>query len=247
MTANIDHGRRSLSVTRSLMPAILAAHAGDRSVPGNAIAALRSGGLMGTERLDPLVTTLVEVMTNPTLVITVEIAGGQRPRLATIWGTPRRAVVGMTDDRRRFDLLQIEPNMLPFHLAQATALIPKPRPPFKGGCSMPVAELSAAEELAATDPSGAERRLADSGVPVLWAKRILGALTRRRSLWTMESVWLGSNTRRNQSRLSVLDAGQAGYWRLVGDDDQHRVMVTVTDFDEVMRRFAELLPGSVGI
>lgn len=247
MTAHIDHGRRSLSVPRSLMPAILAAHAGDRSIPRNAIAALRSGGLMGTERLDPLVTTLMEVVTNPRLVVTVEVAGGQQPRLATIWGTPRRAVVGMTDDRRRFDLLQIEPHLLPFHLAQATALIPRTRPPFRGGCSIPATELSVAEDLAATDPSGAELRLTGSGVPVLWAKRIVGALTQRHSLWTMESVWLGPKSGRNQSRLSVLDAGQAGYWRLVADDNQHRVNVAVTDFDEVMRRFAALLPGSVEI
>jgi hypothetical protein len=202
---------------------------------------------MANERLDPLVTTLVEVMTNPTLVITVEVAGAQQPRLATIWGTPRRAVVGMTSDRRRFDLQQIEPNLLPFHLAQTTGLTPRSRPRFKGGYSIRAAELSAAEHLAATDPAAAERRLTGSGVPVLWAKRIVTALTHRRALWTIESVWLGSNPGRNQSRLSVLDAGQAGYWRLVGDDAKHRVMVTVTDFDEVMQRFAALLPGSVEI
>lgn len=241
----IDHGRRSVSVPRNLMPVILAVHAGQETRSAEDVATLRAGGLMASERLDPLVTTLVEVMTNPTLVITVEVAGVRSPRLATIWGTPRRAVVGMTDDRHRFDLLQIEPNLLPFHLAQTTGLTPRPHPPFSGGCSIPAATLTLAEDLAATDPASAEGELISAGVSALWADRVLTALAHRRSLWTVESVWLGTPAGRSESRLSVLDSGLAGYWRLAGDEDGHRVMVTSTGFDDVMRRFAALLPGSI--
>lgn len=240
----IDHSRRSVLVPRRLMPAILAVHAGKRPRPGEAVTELRDAGLMASERLDPLVTTLVEVMTNPTLVVTVEVAGARSPRLATIWGTTRRAVVGMTDDRRRFDLVQIEPKLLPFHLAQVTGLTPRPHPPFFGGCSLPASVLELAENLITTDPDEAAMTLAAAGILEPWADRLLTALTQRRSLWTVESVWLGRGAGRSESRLSVLDAGPAGYWRLAGGEDGRKIMVTVSDFDDLLRRFSALLPMS---
>lgn len=242
--STIDHSRRAMSVPRRLMPVILAVHAGENPKANDSVTELRHAGLMASERLDPLVTTLVDVMTNPSLVVTVEVAGARSPRLATIWGTPRRAVVGMTDDRRRFDLVQIEPNLLPFHLAQATGLSPRPHPPFSGGFSLPATALNVAEDLIAQDPEEAEETLAAAGVPEPWADRLLTALSHRVSLWTVESVWLGRGAGRSQSRLSVLDAGPAGYWRLAPDGDDTRVSVTVSDFDDIIRRFSALLPMS---
>jgi len=238
----IDHSRRSVSVPRRLMPTILAVYAGETPRPVKAVAELQDAGLMASEQLDPLVTTLVEVMTNPTLVVTVEVAGARSPRLATIWGTPQRAVVGMTDDRRRFDLVQIESNLLPFHLAQVTGLTPLPHPPFSGGCSLSAATLTLVEDLIAIDPMEAESTLAAAGVPEPWADRLLTALAHRRSLWTVESVWLGRGAGRRESRLSVLDAGPAGYWRMAGGEDGQPVTVTVSDFDDLIRRFSALLP-----
>ncbi|MEA2000573.1 MAG: ESX secretion-associated protein EspG [Actinomycetota bacterium] len=252
--ATIDHGRRAMSVPRRLMPVIMAVHAGENPKAIDSITELRHAGLMTSERLDPLVTSLVDVMINPSLVVTVEVAGARSPRLATIWGTPRRAVVGMTDDRRRFDLVQIEPKLLPFHLAQTTGLSPRPHPPFSGGCSLPATALNIAEDLIATDPEEAEKTLTAAGVPEPWADRLLTALTHRISLWTVESVWLGRGAGRSQSRLSVLDAGPAGYWRFAPDGDGTRVSITVSDFDDIIRRFSALLPtpgpppgiGSIG-
>jgi hypothetical protein len=200
--------------------------------------------LIQTGRLDPLVTTLLEVMTNPSLVVTVETVGVARPRLATIWGSPRRAVVGMTSDRHRFDLLQIEPELLPFHLAQTTNLIPRPHPPFSGGCLVPSTALARVERVIATDPEEAQAQLAAVGVPLEWADRLLIALAHRRSMWTIEAVWLGRGARRSESRLSVLDAGPAGYWRLAGDGDDGTIAITVSNFDDLLRRFSALLPHS---
>ncbi len=240
--ATIDHGRRSVSVPRRLMPSILAIHAGQRPQPAAAVAELRAGGIMASERLDPLVTTLVEVMTNPTLVITVELSGGRLPRLATFWGTAHRAVIGLTDDRRRFELIQVEPTLLPFHLAQATGMRPRPHSPFSGSCSLPATTLHYAENSIATDPVGTEAELRMAGVSEQWADRLMTALTLRRSMWTVESVWLGRTAARNESRLSVLDAGFAGYWRLAATDDG-QVTVSTSHFDDLMRRFASLLPA----
>jgi hypothetical protein len=239
----IDHARRSVSVPRRLMPVLLALHAGERSGSQEVVAGLHADGLMRAERLDPLLTTLIGVMTNPALVVTVEVAGTRHPRLATIWGTPRRAVIGMTDDSRRFDLIQIEPSLLPFHLAQATGVAPRPLPPFSGAFWLPARAMDSAEDLITTDPAGAEEALQRAGVPTIWTDRLLIALAHRRSLWTVESVWLGAR-KRNEARLSVLDAGPAGYWRLSGTGSGDSVNVEVSSFDEIMHRFADLLPGA---
>ncbi len=237
----IDHTRRSVSVPRRLMPSILAIHAGQSPHPATTVDELRAGGVVTDNRLDPLVTTLVEVMTNPTLVITVELSLEHQTRLATFWGTARRAVVGLSDDRHRFELMQVEPNLLPFHLAQTTDMSPLPTLPFAGSFYLPATTLHRVETSSGHDPSQALAALLAAGVPHKWADRFMTALTLRRSLWTVESVWLGRDAPRTESRLSVLDSGCAGYWRLAADDDG-AISVTTSSFEDVMRRFSALLP-----
>ena len=240
-TAAIDHNRRSVSVPRRLMPVVLSAHAGKLERPSPAITELCASGLMHDLELDPLAAALIEVMTDPTLVVTVEVSASASSRLATIWGTPHRAVIGTTDDSRRFDLMQIEPGLLPFHLAQATNLAPVSPLLFTGGFSLPATALDQAEDLATTDLDMAADAMAGMGTPKLWINRLLTALIERRSLWTVESVWVGGGRGRSAARLSVLDAGAAGYWRLSGPGNI--VRVDVTNFDDIMHRFSALLPG----
>jgi hypothetical protein len=241
--SSIDHRRRSVSVPRHLMPVLLALHAGERSGSVAEVTELRAAGLMQAQRLDPLLITLISVMTDPALVVTVEAADAGKPRLATIWGTPRRAVIGMTDDSRQFELIQIEPGLLPFHLAQATGLAPLPRQPYAGGFSLPASAMDSAEDLLARDPVSAGRVLLRAGVPTLWADRLLSALALRRSIWTVESVWLSTGRRRSEARLSILDAGSAGYWRLSEANSDGRIRAEVSSFDDIMHRFVDLLPG----
>ena len=201
---------------------------------------------MATGSLDPLVAGLVDVMTNPSLVVTTEVRLSSAdtkssPRLSTFWRSGPRAVIGQTDDRRRFQLLAIDPPLLPFHMAQAVGLVPRPHPRFRGSFDIPAATLSRLEELAATNPAGAEAELAAVGVSPTWADRLLAALLLRRSLWTMESVWLGSPTGREESRLSVLDGAFAGYWRLGAGPDS-TIIVAPGSFDDLLARMAALLP-----
>ncbi|MDX2468486.1 MAG: ESX secretion-associated protein EspG [Acidimicrobiia bacterium] len=239
--ATIDHLRRSVCVARRLMPSILAIHAGQQPALSRAATELRAGGILATDELDPLVTTLVEVMTNPQLVISVEVYRSAKPNLATFWATPRRAVVGLTDDQNRFELIQVEPTLLQFHLAQSTGLRPRPSPPFSGSFSLPSRTLRFAEENIATNPIGVETRLRTDRVSAEWTDRLMAALAMRRSLWNVASVWLGKTNFRNESSLSVLDAGFAGYWRLTTTPDG-LVTVATTDFDELLSRIDGLLP-----
>lgn len=237
----VDHGRRSLSVPKRLMPAILALHAGEEVCSDETIAELESGSLLVRNTLDPLVVTLVTVMTSPTMVVTVESAGSRSSRLATIWGAARRAVLGTTADRDQFELLQIEPDLLPFHLAQVTDLSPRPRSPFSGAVTMPRATLRRVEDAIARDPDVAERELRAAGLVDPWPDWLLIALAHRRALWTIEAIWLDGRSRRTE-QMTVLDAGSAGYWTVAENADRGTITLSVSDFDHLLRHCNALLP-----
>lgn len=237
----VDHERRSLSVPKRLMPAILALHAGEEVRSGKTIAELESGSLLVGDTLDPLVVTLVTVMTNPTMVVTVESAGSRSSRLATIWGAAQRAVLGTTADQDQFDLLQIEPELLSFHLAQITDLSPRPRLPFSGAVTMPKATLRRVEHAMARHPDVAKRELRAAQLIDPWPDWLLIVLAHRRALWTIEAIWLDGRTRR-AGQMTFLDAGSAGYWTVAENADRGTITLSVSDFDHLLRRCNALLP-----
>lgn len=237
----VDHARRSLSVPKRLMPGLLAVHAGEQLRATATTAELEAGGLLARGTLDPLAATLLGVMTNPTLVVTVESAGARSKRLATIWGSHRRAVIGTTADQNQFELLQIDPELLPFHLAQITELSPRPVPPFHGATSLPRATLQRVERLVATDQHEAERELRQAGLADPWPDWILIALAHRRALWTVEAIWLHRSDRQ-ADRVTVLDAGTAGYWTVDEDSAGGKVTLAATDFDHLFHRCCRMLP-----
>jgi hypothetical protein len=239
----IDYDRRSLLIPRRLMPSLLAAHGGSRP-DASSLDELQASGLIASHRLDPLVRSLIDVMTNPKLVVTAEVIRGHSPtskpaRLATFWRNGRRAVLGLTGDGNQFQLVEIEAALLPFHIAQAVELVPRRQPRFSGSFAVPAGVLTKAEELIAVDPQRADVELSAAGVPRVWADRIVAALVLRRSLWVLESVWLGGTNGSEQARLCVLDGGFSGYWRLAESND---ITVSPADFDELIHRIGALLP-----
>jgi hypothetical protein len=149
-------------------------------------------------------------------------------------------VLGQSDQRGRFELIHIDPPLLPFHLAQIVRLTPRSQPDFSGSFAVPAPTLAAVETIVDTNPVRAERELAAAGVGAAWVDRFLAALVMRRSMWVVESIWLGDRRRRTEARLSVLDGGFTGYWRLSHEDG--RVRVAPNRFEDMMRRFAALLP-----
>ena len=245
---SIDYHRRSLSIPRRLMPPLLALHGGRRP-EAVAVEELRSIGVIATDpadrhRLDPLVRDLVDVITNPSLVVAAEITAenGMResaPRLATFWRKGPRAVIGLTGDGRQFQLIAAEPALLPFHVAQAVRLAPRRHPHFAGSFSMPNALLARAKELVFVDPDGLAAELSTARVPRRWAERLIAALTLRRSSWVLDSVWLHTGT--TSTRLCVLDGGFSGFWTI---DEQPDGLLTITPahFDHVLSRIAAMLP-----
>ena len=237
----LDQERRSLSVPKRLMPALMAIHNGDQGLAATTIDELAAGGLLLRKTLDPLVVSLLAVMTNPSLVVTVESVGAPVSRMATIWGSAQRAVLGSTVDRDQFDLLQIDPDLLPFYLAQITELSPRPLPPFSGAVAIAKESLRRAEQLITRDQHAAERELRQAGLVDPWPDWLLIALAHRRALWSIEAVWLDGRYR-HAERMTVLDAGSAGYWMVREDTGRATVMLGVCSFDRLLQRYGALLP-----
>jgi hypothetical protein len=225
------------------MPAILAIYAHDGDEENAVPRELETAGVVDQNRLDPLVTTLIDIMTNPDLVVTTEVADGSGVQLTTVWATATQAVAGATRDRSQFELVQIEPGLLPFHLAQATGATPQPPPGYTGGCALPESALRSAETLVTSEPRRAAAALRAAGVSWTWADRVCEALAKKRAVWTVDSVWLGLNTRRPQPPLQVLDAGPAGYWRLRQRQSPELLSMQVIGFETVLDLLFSMLPG----
>lgn len=239
----IDHYRRSVSVPKHLMPSLLAAHAG-KLTRSPATSQLEAAGVIAASRLDPLVRELIDVVTDPGLVVTTETDLAGSHGLATIWRAGHRAVIGHRDSHGRFQLLAAEPQLLVFDLAQTVQLVPRPSPTFSGGFQVSPHILTLVESLAATEPARAEHELLAAGVSQTWVDRILATLIMRRSLWTVESIWLGDRRRREEARLAVLDGGFGGYWRL--SQKGQMVSVVSAGFDELLDLLAALVPEPSG-
>ena len=238
MTANgptIDYELSSVTVPRTLMPSLLAAHAGPRRVSPPE---LSSSGLIAEGRLDPLVASLLRIMTDPDLLLSVESRSAGELTLLTFWRQRSRAVAGATSPDGQFRISLVSAELLPFHLAQAVSLSPCAPPFYDGSFRVPRPVLSSARRRAATSPGEAGKELIDSGVGAEWADRLVAAFLLQRNRWAMESVSL--ETVRATSSLAVLDAGHAGFWRFhpLGCDE---IEVSPISFDRLLDLLAALV------
>jgi hypothetical protein len=239
MTADrptIDYELGSISVPRTLMPSLLAAQVSRRQVPPPELA---SSDLVASGRLDPLVISLLRVMTDPDLVLSVESRAAGELRLVTFWRCGTRAVAGYTGPGRRFHISLASTQFLPFHLAQAVSLVPCPQPQYTGRFTVPRNVLSSARRQAASAPGSAAEELVAAGISAEWSDRLVAAFLLQRNRWAIESVSLAAM--RATSSLAVLDAGHAGFWRLrpLGQDE---IEVAPISFERLLDLLAALIP-----
>ncbi len=218
------------------MPSLLAARAGaDHDSPPE----LMGSGLFTSGRLDPLVASLLEVMTDPNLVISVETSDALGLRLTTFWRRGHRAVVGTTGTGPHFHIALVTADLLPFHLAQSVELTPQTYPRYDGQFTVPRLAMTTARRQAALEPAAAEAALVRAGVSSVWAERLVAAFLLQRSRWAMESVSL--DLPRTNSSLAILDSAHAGLWRIRAvDEDQ--LAISPIAFDKLLERIGALVP-----
>ncbi len=238
----INRALQTISVPRRLMPTLLAAHAGTWAAEPD-VGELDAAGLVTGTELTPLVRTLIDVVAEPTLVVSVEVTkNGSNPNLATFWSTGRRAAVGHCAAHNCFELTLLQPELLPFHVAQAVQLAPRRYPEYAGSVSLPPHLLARAEDLVKLDPAEIDTKWRAAGVSPCWVDRIVAATVMRRAAWTVESIWLGGRAGPIGSRLEVLDGGHAGFWT-VRPTPSHGTLLTPIGFDDLLNRLAALVPA----
>lgn len=231
----------TLTVPRRLIPALmlLATHG---TPDPSALAELERSGVVAGGSLSSDVAGLLAVMTDPELVISVEVTTRDGSRLSTIWATAASAVWGRPGDRDVYQLCSVDTLTVPLLLAQLTGVGKRPEAPFSGTVTMPVDAHQAALDWRAEDPETALAILVAAGVDPLWADRVLIADEHRRALWTVSSVWTERHVGHEVHEARVLDAGPAGYWRLTAPD-QATVAYTVISLHETMRLLRRCVPG----
>ncbi len=237
--AVLDPDRGMVTVPRRLVPVLLAIHAGSTADPADT-APLERSGITSGGRLHPAATAILDVVTEPGLVITVDVAGGRTPELATFWCSRRHAVQSEIVDGHRVRLHRVEPDWLPFHLTRVVGAGPRPTPPFPGAVTVDADLLVDTELLVGERPTTALNRLIASGVEPLWADRLLIALEHRRRVWRVQAVWVCPSSGRRVAELTVLDAGPAGYWEITGSPS--RLTLTVTSYDDIILALRHFLP-----
>ncbi len=235
----LDAARGTVTVPRRLVPVLLAIHAGSAAEPADT-APLELSGITSGGRLHPAATAMLDVVTEPGLVITVDVAGGRTPELATFWCSRRRAVQSEIIDGQRVRLHRVEPDWLPFHLTRVVGAGPRPTPPFPGAVTVAADLLVDAELLVGERPTTAMKQLVASGVEPRWADRLLIALEHRRRVWRVQAVWVSRASGRRVAELTVLDAGPAGYWEITGSPS--RLTLTVTSYDDIILALRHFLP-----
>ncbi len=237
----IDPSLQTISVPRRLMPALLSAHTGTPATK-SAAAALSAAGLVDGDELLPLVRQIIEVVTAPSLVVSVEVSREYaEPSLSTFWNSRSTAAVGRLTANGSFELALLQPGLLPFHVAQAVQLRPRRHPEFGGWVSIPKGLVSRAEDLIAAHPVEIHTEWRSAGVPDHWVDRIVAATTMRRAAWTIESRWLAAGSGPTGSQLGVLDGGHAGYWRVRPAEGRDTIIAPI-GFDQLLNRIAALLP-----
>jgi hypothetical protein len=239
MQAVLDAGRGTLTLPRRLVPTVMllgthGAAAADR-VQMRDLVELERAGITTDRHLHPQAADMLDVVTAPTRVISVEVSVGDRTDISTIWIRRTTAVLGRPADADLFRLGPIEVGLLTFHLAQLVALGPRPDPPFAGSATVPAETLDALDGLWMTDPTRATSRLIAEGLDPQWAERLTAVHSQRRRRWRINSLWITEEGTPGDSEIIVLDAGSAGFWQVLPDAEG------IGQITLASRRFVDLL------
>ena len=239
MQAVLDAGRGTLTLPRRLVPVVMLL--GTRGSVGSDPAIMRDlvelerAGIAPDRRLHPLAADMLEIVTDPRRVITVESSNDTTTRISTIWVRHRSAVLGRPAGRDLFQLGPIEVGLLPFHLAQLVGVTSYPDAPFSGSVTAPAGLLDSLSDTWMEDPRRAVAALIADGIDPLWARRLTAAHRHRRTRWRVASLWVDPDGSAGDDEIVVLDAGPAGFWQVLADGSGMDQVTFVT------RRFVDVL------
>jgi hypothetical protein len=218
MHAILDAGRGTLTLPRRLVPLVmmLGTQRPIRMDPASRrdLAELERAGIAPGRRLHPLAAGMLDVVTGPHRVITVE-AETTTSEISTIWIRGHAAVLGRPAGPDLFQLGPIEVGLLTFHLAQLVKISAQNDPGILGSVTVPSGLL---DDLADRwgQPEAIAALVAD-GIEPAWAERLAAAHRDRIARWRIASLWMEPDGSAGDDELLMLDGGPSGYWQVLPD------------------------------
>lgn len=168
----------------------------------------RLANLMEGGHLDPIAVELLQVVNKASLMVAVDLSYGPDASAATIWATPRQAVVSNPIDPAQVELELAPVNQLPQILAQLVVL----RSPFwVGDGAMSVGVQTLSDALGRSSRDEAIKVLAGDGLDTEQSLLILDLQLPEVRRWRISSSW-STEHEPEGAELRGLDAGPSGQW-----------------------------------
>ena len=168
----------------------------------------RLANLMDGGHLDPIAVEVLQVVNKASLMVAVDLSYGPDASAATIWATPRQAVVSNPIDPAQVELEMAPVNQLPQILAQLVVLR---SPAWVGDGPMSVGVQTLSEALGRSSRDEAIQVLAGDGLDTEQALLILDLQLPQVRRWRISSSWSTENEPEG-AELRGLDAGPSGQW-----------------------------------
>jgi hypothetical protein len=239
MQAILDAGRGTLTLPRRLVPTVMLLGTHGTAAAGRLrlrdLVELERAGITTDRQLHPQAADMLDVVTAPNRVISIEVTNHEHTDISTIWIRRTTAVLGRPAGSDLFQLGPIEVGLLTFHLAQLVALSPHPDIPFAGSATVPAEVLDELDDVWTEDPAHAASRLIAEGVDPQWAERLTVVHSQRRRRWRINTLWITDDGTPGDGEIIVLDAGSAGLWQVLPDAEGLGQITLAT------RRFVDVL------
>jgi hypothetical protein len=240
----MNTGAETIRIDPSYMPLLLqlkTAGAVDDS-SASAISRLEAGEVLRDGQLHPMADAILELVSEPALVVSVERMRFGAVATSTIWATPYGATIGTRVDGGIFELKLANADLLPFHLFQLIHLGPLPEEE-SANVTLPAEAMLAAEALLyGNDRAGAIEELTDSGLSDRDAAAALAILASRVASWRIHSQWK-SEDRTEKRHAHGMDCGPRGHVLATIDIAGPTISLRTATFPEVTAAIRSTLPG----
>lgn len=164
--------------------------------------------LMDGDHLDPIAVQVLQAVNKASLMVAVDLSYGPDASAATIWATPRQAVVSNPIDPAQVELELVPVTQLPQILAQLVVLH---SPDWVGDGPMSVGVETLSEALGRSSRDEAIVVLAEDGLDTEQALLVLDLQLPDVRRWRISSSW-STETEPEGAELRGLDAGPSGQW-----------------------------------
>lgn len=208
-----------------------------------AIDQLEAAGIIADGVIDPVAQQLLEVVNQASLIVTIRLTFQDDESTATIWATPRFAVLSNTLGQGHIEYQPVSVSQLPQTLAQ---LIVLQSPRFVGDVLLEI-DSSLLDQVTEQrdDVETASDLLIEAGLDADQATILVDLQRDDARRWHITSQW-STEDGPLEAEMIGIDGGESGQWLITDEQseesEQARVLYTPQGHGEVMSGFRGVLP-----